>query len=174
MRSANSKGNRPAKPGVDQLDLTSEEKKTKKSTVAAIKRRYGENRSQDNYVVAGVDGSSVRYDEDDVKKHVNPRAHGIPCCNSWIDYWLMMTGKRVKPKECSIFGCGEMDPDLNEPFGLHVWVKGQHRDKRCYIIPGCRYHNKKKWDYGGGDFMKTKRAAILVPAPLTDYIRSEL
>tara|TARA_B100000683_G_scaffold212685_1_gene207610 strand:+ start:296 stop:562 length:267 start_codon:yes stop_codon:yes gene_type:complete len=86
----------------------------------------------------------------------------------------MMADKKYDPGSCGVLGCtNEVD------FGLHVWVKHKDRNKCCYILPGCRYHNQKIHDLkvkgGAGKYpMETKKSAILVPTPLTDRMRKHL
>ena len=155
-----------ARDGIDQLQITPEEAETNQIQADVIRRKLGDsdNLKGENYEVAGVDGSS---------KAKTPREHGIRHCTTWMDYWKMMTNKSAPPAGC----CIKMCPGDAE-CGLHVWVKGKHRGKRCHILPGCREHNDKYYDLHGGfhggktNWMVTHKTAILVPCPISDVVRS--
>jgi hypothetical protein len=107
------------------------------------------------YQVAGVDGSS---------KAAKPSVCNIPRATSWIDYWMLMTGKDA-PRRCCVKGCSN-DVEV----GLHVWIKSQKNHDRCFILPGCKAHNSKTYDYDAADtiWMTTNANAILAPAPTTN------
>lgn len=164
---------------VDQIDLTQLTRKEKKydpRVRAVIQRQLRPILTGENYKVAGVDGSAKFFDGRGGEQTLVPRSHGISgCnCNNWLNYWCMMALKGDEPGTCGVLGCTKPTK-----FGLHVWVKYKDRDKCCYILPGCREHNKKIHDLkvkgGAGDYpMETKESAILVPTPLTDRMRKKL
>ncbi|MBF4230609.1 MULTISPECIES: hypothetical protein [Vibrio] len=62
-------------------------------------------------------------------------------CNSWLDHWLEYSGANSLPSQCGEKSC------LNSPeVGAHV-IKVNSTDKKWYIVPLCKKHNKEDEEF---------------------------
>ncbi len=85
-----------------------------------------------SHTVAGVNNSSIDNDF------------------TWKREWEKCT--KCTAKVCAAYNCGQKD--YEQLVGGHVWVRGDRSQKHCYIIPICKYHNGREfdWDSRGDKF----------------------
>ena len=95
-------------------------------------------RQHSSFEVSGVKGSS-----EDRPPAFHPRA-------SWLSIWTLTTKSSASPL-CCAKGCMKTSTD-----GAHVWrwdeALGKFNKKVCYIVPTCRPHNSKIFEYPRGYF----------------------
>ena len=58
-------------------------------------------------------------------------------CGSWLNHWINYSRQNL-PTYCPVLGCSEK-PEL----GAHV-QKANSYDRKWYIIPLCKTHNRAK------------------------------